>query len=368
MTKAASTTTATTPPLYFAQVREDSRLERELLREHRLEHIVCVASGGCTALSLLTEGAAEIDAVDLNPAQIALVELKHVALGQLSHDEFTSFIAPRAEHPRSATYERLRAGLTPATRAYWDDHAPAIEQGINHSGVTEAFYRKVGERLTQALSPESWRELIAAPSPGERGRLFRQFCGTDAFAATLRSALSLTSHLEFYPRALFAAVREHEFGDFFARRFASEVSTRSLAGNYFLSQLLFEEYAPRETEGCPAYITPEGYSRARAARARLRTHTADLASFLRGAQNIDGIFLSNVFDWAPPEERERLARAIVESAPGAIVLWRQMLAEFPLPEAFRHGLAIDERASARLTDLDRSFLYRSITVGRVKAS
>jgi hypothetical protein len=75
-----------------------------------------------------------------------------------------------------------------------------------------------------------------------------------------------------------------------------------------------------------------------------------------------------VFDWAPDEARAEIARAVVEAAPGALVLWRQMLAEFPLPEAFRTHLEIDRRESERLTKLDRSFLYRSITVGRVKGS
>jgi S-adenosylmethionine:diacylglycerol 3-amino-3-carboxypropyl transferase len=358
---------AALPPIYFAQVREDSRLERELVREHGLRRVVCVASGGCTALSLLAHGVERVDAVDLNPAQIALVELKRAALARLPRSEYLAFVGRRGVSARFASYEGLRAGLGAAAQNYWNARRDVIELGINHCGVTEAFYRKVGARLTSdVVSVSQWRALIEARAPGERRRLHGQLSASSAFTASLRAALSRESHLEFYPNELFANTNEHEFGDFFARRFADEIALRPLSNNYFLSQLLFEEYACPEPDGCPDYLAPEGYERTRHALGNLHLHAVDLAAYLRGATGTDAVILSNVFDWAVPMAREQLARAVVDSAPGALVLWRQMLAEFPLPEAFRSQLDIDQRESERLTRLDRSFLYRSITVGRVR--
>jgi S-adenosylmethionine:diacylglycerol 3-amino-3-carboxypropyl transferase len=360
---------AAPPPIYFAQVREDSRVERGLVREHGLRRVVCVASGGCTALSLLAHGVERVDAVDINPAQIALVELKRAALGELPRVDFLSFAGRRGVYPRFAIYERLRARLCDTARSYWDARRDVLELGINHCGVTEAFYRKVGSRLTNdVVSVPQWRALIEARAPEERRRLYGQLCASEAFNRSLRAALSRESHLEFYPSGLFASTSEHEFGDFFAQRFADEIALRPLSSNYFLSQLLFAEYACPEPDGCPDYMAPEGYERARFALDNLHLHASDIAAHLRGTTGTDAVFLSNVFDWASATAREELARAVVDAAPGALVLWRQMLAEFPLPEAFRAHLDIDERQSERLTRLDRSFLYRSITVGRVRGS
>ena len=55
--------------LYFAQVREDPRLEIEALEPGPDDSIVIVGSGGCTALSLLAAGAGHVTAVDVNRAQ-----------------------------------------------------------------------------------------------------------------------------------------------------------------------------------------------------------------------------------------------------------------------------------------------------------
>lgn len=65
-----------------SQVREDAAIELQVIeqlaqqQEHPLR-VLLVASGGCTALSLLASpDVAQVEAVDLNPAQLHLVELR----------------------------------------------------------------------------------------------------------------------------------------------------------------------------------------------------------------------------------------------------------------------------------------------------
>ncbi|MBO0852333.1 MAG: DUF3419 family protein, partial [Nocardia sp.] len=59
--------------LFFAQVREDPRLELEALADHLDGPIAIVSSGGCTALSLIAAGADHVTAIDLNRNQNHLV-------------------------------------------------------------------------------------------------------------------------------------------------------------------------------------------------------------------------------------------------------------------------------------------------------
>ena len=71
--------------LFFAQVREDPRLELELLHPGPNDSIVVVGSGGCTALSLLAAGAGSVTSVDVNRTQNHLIELKLAAIATLEH-------------------------------------------------------------------------------------------------------------------------------------------------------------------------------------------------------------------------------------------------------------------------------------------
>src|SRR5690348_13503060 len=65
-------------PVAFAQVREDPLLDAEVLRGLSPKaRIIMIASGGCTLAFLAARIRLErIDAVDPNPAQIALTRLK----------------------------------------------------------------------------------------------------------------------------------------------------------------------------------------------------------------------------------------------------------------------------------------------------
>jgi hypothetical protein len=61
--------------ILFGQAREDADVELALVETLREpQHIFVIASGGCTALSLLTASAAKVSvsAVDINPAQVFL--------------------------------------------------------------------------------------------------------------------------------------------------------------------------------------------------------------------------------------------------------------------------------------------------------
>jgi S-adenosylmethionine:diacylglycerol 3-amino-3-carboxypropyl transferase len=70
--------------LMFGQVREDAAVDLFLVRQLQSpSRLFVIASGGCTALSLLTVDSCTVDALDISQAQIALVELKAALLSIL---------------------------------------------------------------------------------------------------------------------------------------------------------------------------------------------------------------------------------------------------------------------------------------------
>ena len=68
-------------PIQFAVVREDPRLEIQVLRRHPARRALLIASGGCTALTLASVWPnLGVTLLDPNPAQLDLVERKISAL------------------------------------------------------------------------------------------------------------------------------------------------------------------------------------------------------------------------------------------------------------------------------------------------
>src|SRR5262249_6201564 len=74
--------------LIYNQCWEDYALDQSALRIGPGDRIVTITSAGCNALNYLLFDPTRIDAVDLNPHQSALLELKVAAIRVLKHEDF----------------------------------------------------------------------------------------------------------------------------------------------------------------------------------------------------------------------------------------------------------------------------------------
>ena len=328
-------------------------LSRSLQRAFRPRRIVCIGSGGCTALSLLDDELEHVFSVDMNPAQCALLELKKESIRELNLESYLSFIGEGPEGGRLETYRRLAPRLPAYARDYWDGHAAEVDLGVNQCGVTERFYRFVGTNLRRnVVGDDVWRELFACGSVEAQRTIYEKHFATDSWRTAIRVLLSRTTHLLFYPAFMFAQSTEDDMGRFFALQFEREVCSKLLADNYFLSQLLFSSYLPC-AQGQPRYLTLEGYAAVQRNIDKLVVMPASLQEFLQRAEGLDAFFLSNVFDWANPDEGRRIRRrrAGGEGQPKPVLLYRNT----PAGVAAAHtaaGAARRRRGAQRLAPWD----------------
>ena len=105
----------------YPQIWEDPEVDLEALQLTPESRVFTIASGGCNILNYLTERPASIQAVDLNPAHVALTRLKLTALKQLpDHETFFRFFGHADERENKRVYFRdLAPHLDAETRAYW---------------------------------------------------------------------------------------------------------------------------------------------------------------------------------------------------------------------------------------------------------
>ena len=107
----------------YAQCWEDADILVEGLDVQPGDVCVSIASAGENSLSLLTGGPSRVVAVDLNPAQLAALELRVAAFRSLQHAEVLELIGSRPSTRRAALYSRCRSGLSPTARRFWDAHS-----------------------------------------------------------------------------------------------------------------------------------------------------------------------------------------------------------------------------------------------------
>src|SRR5947207_5152577 len=100
MTEAAAHADFST--IRYAQCWQDADVLRQALAP-RADHIcLSIASAGDNALALLGAGPARVIAVDLNPTQLACLELRVAAYHELEHAQLLELIGSRPSTDRAA--------------------------------------------------------------------------------------------------------------------------------------------------------------------------------------------------------------------------------------------------------------------------
>jgi S-adenosylmethionine-diacylglycerol 3-amino-3-carboxypropyl transferase len=352
------------PPsdLAFAQVREDYTVEMRVIdrlartQNHPLR-LLLIASGGCTALSLLTmPEVAEIEAVDTNTAQLHLVELRRQALLNLSIAEQLDLIGENFTTPESMRinlYNKIADRLPTTTRNYWDNHLSEIAFGVNRVGRFEQLFRELSARFTEAgldpindtdaaIQDDRWQSIFEAIF--DRHQLIQTF-GESAVNYSM----------------------DRSFGTHFADVFARSLQKYDPHQNYFITQVWRDRYADG-VNGVPLYLQPQAQSSIHhLGTDRLKLHHGVFVEKmleLGSNKPFDLIQCSNISDWMPPQDLDQmLAQAVNLLNPGGGLIGRRLNGDHHLGSVMATHISVDEDFSRELLELDRSFFYREVVVG-----
>jgi S-adenosylmethionine-diacylglycerol 3-amino-3-carboxypropyl transferase len=355
--------------LYFAQVREDPRLEIEALEPGPDDSIVIVGSGGCTALSLLAAGAGHVTAVDVNRTQNHLIELKVAALTVLQRVDALAFLAaiPSAEPVRLGEYEKLRAHLTPAAVAYWDAHSAMIAAGVLNAGVTERFIRGVVRVLRLAVHPRARIDrMLACDTLDAQRSLFEREWNTTRWRAFFHLLLNRAVFRKAYDPAFFAHLERPSFADHFHRQAEHALTELSVRDNYFLHHILTGQYPVNTDGGVPPYLSKEAH----VSRERLTLVDGTVTDHLRTLPDasVTGFAISNICEWLGSHDVDALFAEIVRTAaPNATLCFRNFVGWTEVPPRFRPMITEDRVRGEEMMQRDRSVVQRRFACCRIES-
>ena len=143
----------------YSSCNEDSRSELKALRLGAGKRVFCITAGGGRVLNLLYDHPQEILAVDVNPTQNHLLELKIAAMRALSYEPYLAFLGVRRARDRLKVYQGLRPALAYAAGAYFDAHPELVRRGVLFQGSLERFLVHVS-RISHAVRPLWIRRLF----------------------------------------------------------------------------------------------------------------------------------------------------------------------------------------------------------------
>ena len=311
----------------FAVVREDPKIEAELVCLHQVSEVLLIASGGCTALTLQALFPdLRLTLLDLNPAQLELIKKKRQALTDTN-------IRPHA----------FNIGTSDS-------------RGLNQCGNFESLFRGLREFIFDlVVDKEQVRALFEERGGLKRATelLFSNRYWPVAFDLFFSDSLLNTM---FGPNATQHA-KPGSYPKYFQKLFEKGLMSDQAFDNYFLHHVFLGYYLDRPTS-LPHYLTvsPPDYH------FQMVEGTLDQVSDL-GC--FDLISLSNIMDWMSPADiTTLLVKLQNQMKSGAIVLYRQLNNPIDLETEFGDSFQFDPALGNRLLEAERSLFYSSIHVGK----
>ena len=351
---------AVTDRLFFAMVREDSRLDVEQLAPGPDDEVVVVGSGGCTALSLLAAGARHVWSVDLNRTQHHVVELKLAALRHLPWREAAAFLGaiPMDARERARRYDEVRPLLGPAARAWWDGRPRDIARGVLNTGVSERFIALVVAAVRLAVHPRGRIErLLACRTIAEQQALHATEWNSRRWRLLFQLLLNRAVFRRTYDPAFFRHVENASFATHFQRLVDHGLTELPVASNYFLHHMLTGRMPLDVADGVPPYLSAGDRVAARAD--RLTLVDGGMTAFLRTRpdRSIGGFALSNIAEWLDDAGLDALFTEVVRTArPGARVVIRDFVGHARVPARWQRHVVEDVARSDALSCRDRSLV------------
>jgi S-adenosylmethionine-diacylglycerol 3-amino-3-carboxypropyl transferase len=314
---------------------EDPRLDHEALRLGPDDTVVMITSAGCNALDYALAGPRAIHAVDLNPRQNALLELKIAGIQALEHDTFFELFGHGyCRHAREIYRLRLRRLLRPLSRCYWDKyirHFCSPRGSFYFHGTTGTLAWMVNSYIDRVLGIRAAvQRLLDASGLAEQQAIYGRELHARFWKGFLRWLMNRDVSLAMLgvPRAQRRQVEATYPGGiagFIEHRVAAVFTQLPLADNYFWRVYLTGSYTPT---CCPEYLRPDNFARLKAGLVdRVHVTTSSLLNFLaQHPGGITGFVLLDHMDWLSSHLRPVLHQewqAIVDkAAPGARLLWR----------------------------------------------
>lgn len=361
--------------LVYAQIWEDPEVDMAALELGPTSRLVTIASGGCNVMSYLVADPAHVQAVDLNPAHVALLKLKLAAARHLpDYAAFRSFFADAANPDNIELFRRhVAPHLEPRFRSYWEGRDLAgrrrigmfrrnfyshglLGRTIQLGHVVCRMHGKKPERMLEARSIDEQRALFERElAPVFESKFVRKLA--DMPAAYFGLGI---------PPAQFDALKADAGGDLVSlvrQRVERLACDFPIHDNWFAWQAFGRRY-PDDGRALPPYLRPEGYETIRARVDRVDIEQITFTDFLarQDAQGLDAYVLLDAQDWMTRAQMSALWQQINRAArAGARVIFRTAGEETILPDMLPKKLLApwryEEERSRELHARDRSAIY-----------
>jgi S-adenosylmethionine-diacylglycerol 3-amino-3-carboxypropyl transferase len=354
--------------IHYAQCWEDPEILMQALNITARDDVLSIASGGDNSFALLLNHPKSLTAIDKNPAQLFLVELKMRAIQEFDFDDFIGFIGVRPCQKRRHLYAFLRARLGEEARGYWDMREEEIEKGVIHSGRFERYF-SIFRRMVLPLihSRKTVREFLSAASLQEQQVFYDKVWSNWRWRCFFRVFFGklLLGHLGRDP-SFFRYVTLESVGKELLRRTRRGLTEIPISSNYFVEYILTGRYCTTET--AHPYLRESNFQFLKEHIGNLQLICSSLEEYLTKLppESISKFNLSDIFEYMSDGVFEMTLREILRVAQeGSKLTYWTLFVPRPIPPRLTSRIRLRSFFPGGNGAASRTFFYGSFCLGEL---
>jgi len=368
---------------------EDPRLDRVALDFGPDDNVMVITSAGCNALDYILTEPNHVHAVDMNPRQNALLDLKIAAIRTLDFEQFFKMFGDGYQPEIKQLYaSKLREQLSGWSQSFWDRKIKWFnhrKRSFYYRGTSGMFARMISRYIKKVIRVRPMIDQLLECEKVEEQKVIYEKMYDKFWTKTLKFALNRDTTLSMLgvPKAQRRQIEtQYEGGvvKFIQDCIQAVFADLPLKDNYFWRVYITGSYT---RECCPEYLKAENFEKLKSGLVdRVSTHTDSVQGFLEKHDGkISKFILLDHMDWLsdhffPLLESEWQA-ILGASTPCSRIIWRSggLKTDFIKDVEVQHGgtvkkinelLTYDEKLAAELHPIDRVHTYASFYIADLK--
>lgn len=345
----------------FSNSWEDVSILFKALEITDKKRILSVAGAGDSTFALLSKNPEIIVAFEENKAQFHLVELKKVAIEQLSREDCVEFFGFEECSVRLLIFQHLSTHLSEEAQLYWGENLGIIDSGIIHAGKFEHYFQLFCNRVLPFIhSKKIIRNLIEVKSSEEQqkfydtvwnSRLWRLFFQLFLSKRMIESQLSNSDLLE-----------DSKISQLIFESTEAHLSSTLSQSNSMLHYMLLGEFE----QYIPYYLEAANFENIKKNCSKLILLQGDLQTTLNTYGKFDAFHLSEYLETLNEQKfDEALSLLYSFSHPNARFVYWNLFSNRRLSTSSKKQFKFLENLSKTIKKDDKGFFYRNLTIEEV---
>ncbi len=343
----------------YANCWEDADLLLKALNIQNGDKVLSIGSAGDNSFSLLAGKPELVVAVDINPVQLKLIELKKAAILTLNYNEFIEFLGFKPSENRLSLFKRVCFNLSKEDRIFWCDRYNEIKEGIIYQGKFENYFKLFRKKILPFIhQKKNIDSLFQEKSAVEQNEFFLKKWNSWRWRALFRIFFSKFIMGKFGRDPKFLEEVNVTVSDFILNKAKRHLSSKGCQTNYFLDFIMRGKF----NIDLPHYARQENFKLIKENINKLIVFQGYASEVFVKHKGFNKFNLSNIFEYMDADTFQSIGMEFIENGvSGAKYAYWNLMVPRSLSDV---GMQVDDISFDQYQD--KGFFYSSFHLNQKK--